>query len=53
MKDSPKPYVVYKQWHDSKLQQVLEYFTDYTEAVDFSKTLKRSELYAIGIGVMK
>lgn len=53
MYNSYKPYVVYKQWHDSTLQQVLEYFTTYVEAVSFAKTLKKSDLYTIGIGVMK
>lgn len=43
-------YCVYRQWHDSNLQQVLEYFATVAEAKKYAARLKSSKNYSIEIG---
>ena len=43
-------YCVYRQWHDSNLQQVLEYFATIEDAREYAAHLKSSKKYSIEIG---
>jgi len=43
-------YCVYRQWHDSRLQQVLEYFSSVEEAQKFARKIPSSNEYDVLIG---
>lgn len=50
MKMEVKKFFVCRQWHDSKLQDVLEYFHTLNEAIEYSRRIKRSTNYTVMIG---
>jgi hypothetical protein len=43
-------YCVYRQWHDSPLQEVLEYFYTEQEAKDYSRKIPRTKHYIVMVG---
>lgn len=43
-------YCVFRQWKDSKLQEVLEYFETVKEAEYYASKVKPSNQYTIEIG---
>jgi hypothetical protein len=43
-------YCVYRQWHDSRLQDVLEYFPSVKEAQKFARKIPPSNEYTVLIG---
>jgi hypothetical protein len=43
-------YCVYRQWHDSRLQDVLEYFSSVKEAQKFARKISPSNEYTVLIG---
>jgi cell division protein FtsB len=43
-------YCVYRQWHDSLLQDVVEYFYTEQEAKDYALKIARSKYYIVMVG---
>lgn len=43
-------YCVYRQWNDSLLQDVLEYFHTVQEAKDYARKIRHSRQYTVMIG---
>jgi uncharacterized protein YktA (UPF0223 family) len=48
---SQMKYVVYKKWHGSELEQVIEYFPTVESAAQYALTVTRSHLYEVHVGM--
>lgn len=44
-------YAVYRQWNDSKLQEVLDYFSTIELAEAYKEKVKRSSQYTVHVGI--